>query len=177
MSKLRQADRRVEELMEELAAVRAEQNEAKMMYVLPKQKKLRTFSGNDGSSVESFVEDARAALKVRKLRGTEAVDFVLSHLDGPARQEVKHQPQAVQAKADRILQALLETFGERRTLGSLMREICSRVQGEDESIADFGFALMGLADKLSNIPGPLMLRRRSKSNSGTDSLMAYHEAK
>ncbi|KAJ8043501.1 hypothetical protein HOLleu_10610 [Holothuria leucospilota] len=34
-----------------------------------------------------------------------------------------------------------------------MREICSRVQGEDESIADFYFALIGLADKLSNIPG------------------------
>lgn len=34
-----------------------------------------------------------------------------------------------------------------------MREYTAEVKGEDESIADFAFALMGLADKLSNIPG------------------------
>lgn len=154
MAKLRAAQRRVEELTEELEAARGGgDNQPGTIYVLPKQKKLKTFSGTDEIPVTTFVEDAKAAVKVRKLVGHEAADFILSHLEGAARQEIKHQPAVVATDPDRVCQVLLDTFGQRRSMGSLMREICSTVQQEGESVAEFAFNLMNLADKLRDIPG------------------------
>ncbi|KAJ8023397.1 hypothetical protein HOLleu_35830 [Holothuria leucospilota] len=81
----------------------------------------QTFSGTYGIAITSFVEDAKAAVKVRKLVGDEAADFILSHLEGAAKQEIRHQPAVVATDPDKICQILLDTFGERRSMGSLVR--------------------------------------------------------
>ena len=103
--------------------------------------------------MSNFIEDVQAALKVRKLSGVEAANFILANLEGAARQKLKHQSAEVRASPDRILEKLEETFGDRRTLGSLMREVCNKVQREKETVADFAFKLMSLADRLTKLPG------------------------
>ncbi|XP_071849169.1 uncharacterized protein [Apostichopus japonicus] len=131
----------------------AEREAPNTVYVLEKERKIRAFSGTEGPSVSSFREDIQAALKVRRLSDTDAADFILAHLEGAARQEMRHQPSEVTLDPDLILQKLSDTFGDRRTLGSLMREMCNKVQREEETIAEFAFKLMSLADQLKKVPG------------------------
>ncbi|PIK37692.1 hypothetical protein BSL78_25478 [Apostichopus japonicus] len=72
---------------------------------------------------------------------------------GPARQELKHRGVAISKDPQKITEVLVETFGEKKDLGKVMRDICNRVQKEDESITDFAYALMTLADKLTDLSG------------------------
>lgn len=150
--------RQLDELTEELADTKeAARTTAKggssTVYILPSERKLKAFSGTDSPAISHFIEEVQAALKLRKLNGVEAADFILSYLEGAARQEIRHQPKSVSTNPDQILKTLKETFGERRSLGSLMREICNRVQKDGETVAEFAFKLMALADELAKIPG------------------------
>lgn len=112
---IKDLQRQFDELAEELVRAKAQNDvQPNTVYVLPNEPKIKTFTGNDGSSVATFVEDIRAALKLKKLRGQEAADFVISYLAGPARQEIRHHPDQIADKADAILETLLDIFGERR---------------------------------------------------------------
>ncbi|PIK44050.1 hypothetical protein BSL78_19096 [Apostichopus japonicus] len=156
---VREIQRRLDELTMELQVAKAtKQNEKpNTVYVLPPEKKLRSFSGSDGCQVESFVEDVKTAMKLRRLTGASAADFIIAHLDGPARREIRHRPSQLTSDPDKILDVLQETFGERYTLGSLMRRVYNCTQGDRESTSDFAFRLMALAEKLStldDVPNP-----------------------
>ncbi|PIK61592.1 hypothetical protein BSL78_01410 [Apostichopus japonicus] len=121
------------------------------VYVLPPETKLRSLSGADGCQVDSFIEDVRTAMKLRKLTRVSAADFIIAHLDGPARREIRHRPSKLSSDPDKILDVLRDMFGERYTLGSLMRQVCNCTQGDRESTSDFDFRQMALAEKLSMI--------------------------
>lgn len=60
----------------------------------PKQRKLEKFSGRtDGaySSVYEFVEEFQQVLKTRPATTEEQVDFLISHLEGPAKDEIRYR--------------------------------------------------------------------------------------
>ncbi|PIK45726.1 hypothetical protein BSL78_17406 [Apostichopus japonicus] len=90
-------------------------------------------------------------MKLRKLTRVSAADFIIAHLDGPARREIRHRPSKLSSDPDKILDVLRDMFGERYTLGSLMRQECNCTQGDRESTSDPAFRLMALAEKLSTI--------------------------
>ena len=88
-SSLRDIQRTVEELREELEATEraADRNgNGNTVYVLP-ERRLRRFSGSDGSSIQTFTEDTRATLKVRGLRDQSAADLVYNY-DGRSIKDV-----------------------------------------------------------------------------------------
>ncbi|XP_071839674.1 uncharacterized protein [Apostichopus japonicus] len=156
------SSRALKDLQKQLDGLAAELARAKVgkpdaqpntVYVLPSERKLLTFTGTDGLPVMTFVADIRTALKLRRLQGTDATEFVMTYLAGAARQEIRHQPDKVSSDADAILRTLCETFGERRSQGSVMREICSSVQKDGETVSEFAFRLMALADEFAKIPG------------------------
>ena len=60
----------------------------------PKQRKLEKFSGRtDGaySSVHEFVEEFQRVLQTRPTTTKEQVDFLISHLEGPAKEELRYR--------------------------------------------------------------------------------------
>lgn len=79
--------------------------------------------GSEGQSISTFIEDVRAALKVHKLRDVEVAEFILAQLEGAARQEMKHQPPDVTGNPEKILEKLVDNFGGRWSLGSMMRKV------------------------------------------------------
>ncbi|XP_071947621.1 uncharacterized protein [Antedon mediterranea] len=148
---LRDVQRTVDELRAELEATRrAAHGNGNTVYVLP-EKKMRHFVGAEGECVESFVEDIKAAIKVRKLRGQNAADFVVSHLEGAARREIRHRPR-VADDSELILRTLQDTFGERMSLNTIMRQIYNAIQKRGQSISDYAFVLLGFSEKLGRIP-------------------------
>lgn len=60
----------------------------------PKQRNLEKFSGRtDGaySSVYEFVEEFQQVLKTRPATTEEQVDILISHLEGPAKDEIRYR--------------------------------------------------------------------------------------
>ncbi|KAJ8017849.1 hypothetical protein HOLleu_44490 [Holothuria leucospilota] len=151
MATLEDMQEQLNQLRDELANAKVSGDRPGSVYLLPKEKKLKPFSGASGCDVYSFVEDVKAAIKVRKLEGEDAANFILSHLEGSARREIKHRPESLLTEPSKILDVLQETFGERRTLSSLMRELCNRGQKDSETVPEYAFALMALADKMQNL--------------------------
>lgn len=68
----------------------------------------------------------------KAVRPDEAAYFILSHLKGAARQEKRNQTAIVATDSDRTCQIVLDTFGERGSMGSLLREICGTIQQDVE---------------------------------------------
>ena len=122
--------------------------QSREVYFPPKEKKIKSFNGMDGASVDDFVEDMRAGLNLRRLQGIRAVDYITAHLEGAARQEIKHRPATEKGDAEAILRILQDTFGDRLTLGQLMRRVYNRVQKEDETVADYAYALLSLKSRI-----------------------------
>ena len=142
----------MEEMQDKLEKLTTELRNREI-YFPPKEKKIKPFNGSDGAPVGDFVEDVRAGIKLRRLRGENAVDYVLAHLEGAARQELKHRPDKEKGDAKSILKILLETFGDRLTLGQLMRQVYNRTQKEDESVAEYGYALLSLSTRMEGRAG------------------------
>lgn len=103
--------------------------------------------------VSDFVEDIRAGIKIRKLTGESAIGYVLAHLEGSARQEVQHRQDGEKKDAESIMNVLLEAFGDKPNASQLMRQIYNRVQNEDESVAQYAYALLAFATRLQRKPG------------------------
>lgn len=142
----------MEELQEKLEKLTAELK-SREVYFPPKEKKIRPFNGSDGTAVRDFVEDIQAGLKLRRLKKEDAIHYVNAHLEGAARQEVKHRPAGEKTDAQSILKILEDAFGDRLTLGQLMRQAYHRIQEDGESVTEYGYALLSLGARIEEKAG------------------------
>lgn len=63
---------------------------------LPKEKKCTTFTGDTSATFYEWLDELNATLSYRPFTGAKKAAFIHEQLGGEARQEIKHQPQAVQ---------------------------------------------------------------------------------
>ena len=105
--------------------------------VLPSAKKVRNFWGSPDKdsdlTVEDFIDEMKWALRSNNHRGLDAARFVVSHLRGDARSEVKNCG-AVWHSEEGVFEILTDAFGERRTLPTLLSEFAQRRQQPNEGI-------------------------------------------
>jgi hypothetical protein len=143
----------VEELKTELASLKAalkdvlkkEEGPSQRVVFTPKQRKLEKYSGRTDcvySSVYEFVEEFQRILKSRPTNTEEQVDFLISHLEGPAKEEIRYRQSPEKNTPEKILSILKETFGERATTSELMAEFYQTKQGPQETLRDFSHTLM-----------------------------------
>ena len=149
----------IEEVRDELETKRQqlknllEQKEnasAPVTVVVKRERRLRNFSGSEAETVTEWIEDAHAMISVQVLTGKEAADYLLSHLEGPARQEVRCRPADQLNDADALFKNLRETFGERASVSQLLRNFYERKQMEGETITEYSHQLVQLIDRLEN---------------------------
>lgn len=124
--------------------------ESQKIVVLPRERRLKKFGGRrtDGEqTVEDFVEDLKAAMSAREMSRGEKLDFVTSHLEGAAREEVRLFPKVDRENPDRILEILLEGFGEKRSLPQLLKLFYERRQRDGESLRAYSHSLRELLNR------------------------------
>ena len=68
------------------------------------------------------MEDARNRLP--SVPPVERLPFLIGHLEGPAREEVRCAPEEEKDSVDKVFTLLLSTFGENRSNAQLKRESC-----------------------------------------------------
>ena len=107
-------------------------------------KKLKVYNGD--SNLEDWLREARALLRAQALEGQKAVDFLVPHLEGPAKEEIRfHKSELSDSEA--VFKALQEVFGEKLTATQLLCKFRNRRQEQGEGIREYSHALMGLLNR------------------------------
>jgi hypothetical protein len=146
MADVESIEKEPEEVKKRLATVIAKYRapvEPKVIFA-PRERKLQTFSGQkDDRSVEEFIEETELLLKSRPTQDEEKVDFIISHLEGPAKEELRYHTASDKKTPGAVLKILKDVFGERSTLSDFYQ--CR--QKEKQSLQDYSHDLNKL-DKI-----------------------------
>ena len=118
--------------------------------VLQRDRKLHRYTGGEGSAycVDTWIEDAKSIIKSQALKGDEAVEFLLSHLDGAARNELRCWERRELKDPDMIFNIIKSSFGDKCTTSQLLRNYYERKQNNFESVAEYSRHLVELSRKL-----------------------------
>ena len=138
------------EAMEELKALKestnptevspsetATENGTKQIFVFYQEKKKKNLHWEEGrrwSSTASWTLNIEQELKIsfetREMTLPKKVDFIMSHLDGPAKEEVRMYSQKERSNPDFLLDVLTRAFGEKRSSCQLLKMFYEHKQKE-----------------------------------------------
>lgn len=151
MADVESIQKELEEVKKRLATVIAKDRapvEPKVIFA-PRERKLQKFSGQkDDRSVEEFIEETELLLKSRPTQDEEKVDFIISHLEGPAKEELRYRTASDKKTPGAVLKILKDVFGERSTLSELLSDFYQCRQKEKQSLQDYSHDLMNKLDKI-----------------------------
>ncbi len=131
--------------VEALEALLAQHNTGAVTVKLPPMRKLVKFSGKT-ELLKSWISDAKIC--VSSIPENSRADFIISHLDSVARDEIEFLQDNEKDTPDKIFAVLKEHFGEKRTNAQLKGALYSRRQNKGETYREFSRSLLELASKL-----------------------------
>lgn len=139
-----------QELKAELDRLREEVGTlSRVRVVSVKGKGLRKYDGTEGAiTFEEWKGEAKSCLNKQDLTGVEGVNFLLGHLEGTARDEIRYTRDADRNTPDKVFDILEDAFGIRQSATQLMDAFFAYRQGEKESIREYSHALMKLLGKV-----------------------------
>lgn len=142
--------RELQDLKLQMAQMKKEE-EPKFLFS-PKQRKIEKFSGESGDqTVYDFIDDVSRVLDTRPTSAEEKVDFLISHLEGPAREEIKYCHPSAKETPKQILDILRETFGEQATSSELTADFYGTKQEDGKSLQEFCHVLMKKLDRIVKV--------------------------
>ena len=117
---------------------------------VPREKRFGKYGGaRDDRVLEDWISDAQRA--VRGQAESEAVDTLIFHLEGVAKEEVKLRPTSQWSSPTGVFTILREVFSEQLTETQARRKFFARRQGDRESVQDFAHALMVLLSRVERL--------------------------
>ena len=119
----------------------------------PKLRKVEKFLGRkgEGQSVYEFIDDIVRVLKMRPTSNEKKVDCLISHLDGPAKEEIRYRAPSLKKDPQQVLDVLRETFCEKSTASELTADFYSTKQEENWSLQEFSHVFMRKFDKIGQV--------------------------
>ena len=124
---------------------------SKPITIAPKDKKLSKYSGK--GDIDQWLEDCDIGL-ARITQEKDKVNYILDHLEGAAKTEVKFQVNIKDTTAKQILDALRNVYGSHDTWMQLQHQFHSRDQKSSEDLMEYTHVLMELLLELRDkIPG------------------------
>ena len=119
---------------------------------VPREKTFGKYGGiRDDRVLEDWIADAERA--VRGETDAEAVDTLLFHMEGVAKEEVTLRPTSKWSSPSGVFRILKEIFSEQLTETQARRKFFARRQGDRESAQDFAHALMVLLSRVERLSG------------------------
>ena len=112
----------------------------KNVAVIPKEKKLTKFSGK--GSITEWLEDCEASL-ARFSNKRDKANFLLEHLEGAAKTEVKFQIDIRKVTSAEMLEVLKAVYGSHDTWIQLQQQFYSRDQKPGD-LMDYIYILMDI---------------------------------
>lgn len=115
---------------------------------VPRDRRCPKFSGKSGTGIDEWVEEAEACMRARYLSKADKAFFLFDHLEGEAREEIRHRPSGERGDPDKIVFILRELYGCSQSYVALQEAFFSRRQQEGESLLEFSLALMTLLERV-----------------------------
>ena len=116
--------------------------------VMPRDRKCPLFNGRTGISLEEWTEEVQACMRARYLSVRDKAYFMLDHLEGEAKSEIKFRPVGDREDPARILDILQELYGCSQPYVTLQQAFFSRQQQDGETLQEFSLALMSLMEQV-----------------------------
>ena len=116
----------------------------------PRERKLRKYSGRkEGEiSVDEFIDEAELLCRTRPTSDEEKVDFLISHLEGAARDELRYRTPGEKKTPQDVFDILRDVFGDKSTVIELLSEFNQCYQKKGPSLQEFSYTLMNKIDKV-----------------------------
>lgn len=134
----------LQELKEQLSALEVKMDRETVVQ-LRKERTLRKFSGEDSMEVEDWILECKLSLKENRLQGKDAVSFIIQHLFGSAKREVRLHLDQIN-NADDIFKVLNEQFTS-QSFTELIKKFYAKRQGPTEDIKSYSYELKDLLDR------------------------------
>lgn len=115
---------------------------------VPRDRKCPMFRGRSGIGLSEWIEEVQACMRARRLITSDQAFFLLDHLEGEAREELKYRPLAEREDPEKIIAVLQELYGCSDSYVSLQEAFFSRRQQEGETLQEFSLALMQLMESV-----------------------------
>ena len=153
-----------EELKEELEKLRAKLAtlEARPTHVTPpivymrSDRKFPKFGGRPTKDsdplVDEWITDMREHIRSSPSRDSH-LDFVMDHLIGNAKSEIRLRPDEQRETGEQILNILEQLYQPKDTLTQLQQKFYQRDQQTNETLESYSLALMTLADQITRRAG------------------------
>lgn len=124
----------------------------------PRERKIKKFCGTQSKGefypLSDFVDELNNVFSARgNLSEAEKADFILSNLEGAARDEIKCLATTSQKNSREILKVLGKVFGEKLSLPQLMTKFYSCRQGHGDSLQQYCRSLLQLGRRVSSAGG------------------------
>lgn len=124
---------------------------------IPRERKCPVFRGSSGITVEDWVEEIKACVRMRQMHPFEQAYYIYDHLEGEAKDEIRYRPREDREDPDKILSILQEMYGCAKSHVSLQQSFFSRRQLEGETLQEFSHALCCLMEKIERCAPKVML--------------------
>ena len=124
----------------------------KQIVVFPRDKEIKNFTGKktEGDQpVEDFIEELKTTFEAREMTPAEKVDFIMSHLEGPAKEEVQMYSQKERSDPNFLLEVIRQAFGEKRSSSQLLKLFYERKQKENETLRGYSYSLNELLKRVT----------------------------
>ena len=141
---------KIEKLEEDLAKLAVPKVETKTVYI-SKERKLQKFSGrpvkDTDPSVEEWIEDVTYHIKNISTKEAQ-IEFLVDHLQGQARDEIRTRSETERNTPDKILTILQDLFQDADSIAQIQQQFYQRDQKPGESLQQYSLVLLKLVDRM-----------------------------
>lgn len=106
------------------------------------------FNGRTGISIVEWKEELQVCVRARRLSARDQAYFILDHLEGEAREELRYRPRTESEDPIKILDVLNDLDRCVQSYVTLQQSFFSRRQQEGETLSEFSLALMALMERV-----------------------------
>ena len=145
-------EKAVEELRVRNKVLQDELKAKQVVKVVQTTQKLRHYSG-DAKDLKKWIADCKRQISLQSVSEKNSVDFILSHLEGDAEDEVKFDLDEATCTSTDIFDTLLGAFGEQVTAADILDQCYARQQGDKEGLRDYAYGLMKLTERALCLDG------------------------
>ncbi|PVD28680.1 hypothetical protein C0Q70_11274 [Pomacea canaliculata] len=113
--------------------------------------RLEKFAGGPTPNVEEFQREVSWALTMNPMPPNAACGYILNALEGPARRRVLMLPHDAVDTPKKILDVLVEAYGERKDVIDVIASFYNRRQRREESVDEYAMTLRNLQAKANSL--------------------------
>ena len=151
----------------------------KQIVVFPRDKKIKNFTGKKteaDQAVKDFIEELKTTFQAKEMTSPEKVDFIMSHLEGPAKEEVRMYSKKERSNPDFLLEFLAQAFREKRSSSQLLKMLYEHKQKENETLREYLYSLNELLNRVTKadpkaVPDPEKTLRDQFADNVRDPLL------